>query len=86
MVLKEKWFQKKIDKARSWKSGSELVRITNGVLQGCHKKFFAFFSKLTVKSMKHKQEQENWDLGNREIANNQQLLSSHDVFNFVKYC
>ena len=42
------------------------------------------FSKFTVKSMKHKQEQESWDLGNREIANNQQLLSSHDLFNFVK--
>ena len=46
------------------------------------KNSFLSFLKLAFKLMILKQEQENWDLGNTDIANNQQLLSSDDLNNF----
>ena len=72
-------FQKKIEKARSWKSGSELARIHAAFCRDWMSQKNSFFSfwKLAVQSMIHKQEQENWDFGNTEIKNSQQLLYNH---------
>ena len=65
------------------KSGPELAKNINTVFcRDVAKNFFSFFFKISHK-ISMIQEQDNWVFGNTEIANNQQLLSSDDLYNFV---